>query len=928
MGSHEEERLLLEEGHVHVESGSDGLHTGDGSVDSKGNPVLKSKTGNWRACPYILVNLRSWPEVSQASEDLQLNSIAAKLEYILAWHARLETRLSEHERRAAATLPPLRLEPDPPDETSLYAAARPQFQFTCYQPTPSPNTDQLPPPYTYTDSYALLQSLYAEQLNPPPPYVPLRQAYSYHEHPCWPVPVVVPQEPYTYSDLFAPLQNSYARYHSWQYNYQPTNFTSQPPLQRSEYPLQPPQPQQSSYSHNCSAPAPPPPVVVLNATLTTSHEKVEDLSKSLEEALAKQAEESDDLMDCERDYNMLPIVVELSAHNCKGDVRQAVEPRSQTNELPIKYQGGANRSEHICITDVAINTAVGVDVSDEIEQSEGSQDEAREMLRDNKVLPRSALQVLPRNRMIGGQRLLDRWSWAGLLESSRHHYGHLIYGRKSHGALAHDKPSNGVHGPSGTATARKPTAKPNCRDAGTPTCQGAANPSQVHECDRVDIHYKRKLIDATIFNPTFERGDPIDIKLGSGQVIKRWLLVLGMCLGTCYLTPLIGAILADAYWGGNVHFDSIPYFKPPECVDSVCPSASDAQYAIFFFGLYLIALGTGGIKPCVSSFGADQLDDTDPVESVRKISFFSGTNLYRFQRPGGSPITRMCQVLVASFRKWNLDVPDDSSLLYELPDKSSAIEGSRKLLHTNELKCLDKAAVISDAESNHGDYSNAWNLCTQGMVMDTSIGSFLIPAASLSTFDVISVIFWVPMYDKVLVPLAKMFTGQDRGFTELQRMVVGLFLSILCMSAAAIVEVFRLSYVVDTAVAAPMSIFWQIPQYLLLGAAEVFTFIGQLEFFYDQSPDAMRSLCTALSLLTNALGNYLSSFILTVVTSLTTQGGQPGWTPNNLNVGHLDYLLLASRSSQLLQSGGIRLVCHNVQIQESIMKFNLCILSL
>ncbi|XP_057777726.1 protein NRT1/ PTR FAMILY 8.3-like [Salvia miltiorrhiza] len=467
--------------------------------------------------------------------------------------------------------------------------------------------------------------------------------------------------------------------------------------------------------------------------------------------------------------------------------------------------------------------------------------------------------------------------------------------------------------------------------------------------------------------------------------------------GTCYLTPLIGAVLADAYWGrywtiaafSTLYFigmctltasATVPYFKPPECVDSVCPSASAAQYAIFFVGLYLTALGTGGIKPCVSSFGADQFDDTDHVESVKKgsffnwfyfsinigalissslivwiqdnagwglgfgipalfmgfaiASFFSGTNLYRFQRPGGSPVTRMCQVLVASFRKWNLAVPDDSSLLYELPDKNSAIEGSRKLLHTDELKCLDKAAVISDAESKHEDYSNAWNLCTvtqveelkilirmfpiwatgivfaavyaqmstmfveQGMVMDTTIGSFSIPAASLSTFDVISVIFWVPMYDRVLVPVAKMVTGQDRGFTELQRMGVGLFLSILCMSAAAIVEIVRLSYVVDTAVVAPMSIFWQIPQYFLLGAAEVFTFIGQLEFFYDQSPDAMRSLCTALSLLTTALGNYLSSFILTVVTSLTTQGGQPGWIPDNLNIGHLDYFfwLLAALS--------------------------------
>ncbi|KAL2233219.1 UNVERIFIED_CONTAM: Protein NRT1/ PTR FAMILY 8.3, partial [Sesamum indicum] len=472
--------------------------------------------------------------------------------------------------------------------------------------------------------------------------------------------------------------------------------------------------------------------------------------------------------------------------------------------------------------------------------------------------------------------------------------------------------------------------------------------------------------------------------------------------GTCYLTPLIGAVLADAYWGrywtiaafSTIYFigmctltlsATVPSFKPPECVDSICPSATPAQYAIFFFGLYLIALGTGGIKPCVSSFGADQFDDTDSAERVKKgsffnwfyfsinigalvssslivwiqdnagwglgfgipalfmgiaiASFFSGTPLYRFQRPGGSPVTRMCQVVVASCRKWNLAVPSDSSLLYETPDKHSAIEGSRKLLHTDELKCLDKAATIADAEAKRGDYSDPWKLCTvtqveelkilirmfpiwatgivfsavyaqmstmfveQGMVMDTSIGSFTIPAASLSTFDVISVIFWVPVYDKVLVPIARKLTGKERGFSELQRMGIGLFISVLCMSAAAVVETRRLAIakelgVVDDPVAVPLSIFWQIPQYFLLGAAEVFTFIGQLEFFYDQSPDAMRSLCSALSLLTTSLGNYLSSFILTVVTSLTTQGGQIGWIPDNLNEGHLDYFfwLLAGLS--------------------------------
>ncbi|KAI0498947.1 hypothetical protein KFK09_019845 [Dendrobium nobile] len=462
--------------------------------------------------------------------------------------------------------------------------------------------------------------------------------------------------------------------------------------------------------------------------------------------------------------------------------------------------------------------------------------------------------------------------------------------------------------------------------------------------------------------------------------------------GTCYLAPLIGAVLADAYWGrywtiavfSTIYFigmatltlsASVPQFKPPACVDSECPEATAIQYAVFFLGLYLIALGTGGIKPCVSSFGADQFDDSDSRERVRKGSFFnwfyfsinigalisssflvwvqdncgwglgfgiptlfmglaigsffSGTYLYRFQKPGGSPLTRVCQVVIASIRKWNVKVPLDSSLLYELPDKSSAIEGSRKLEHSDELKFLDKAATLSDFDTKTEGSSNPWTLCTvtqveelkilvrmfpiwatgivfsavyaqmstmfveQGMVLDTTIGSFTIPPASLSTFDVISVIVWVPVYDSILVPIVRRITGKERGFSELQRMGIGLFISILAMTAAAFVEIRRLDIakaegLVHVKAAVPMSILWQIPQYFLVGAAEIFTFIGQLEFFYDQSPDAMRSLCSALSLMTTALGNYLSSFILTIVTSVTTRGGKPGWIPDNLNEGHLD----------------------------------------
>ena len=40
-----------------------------------------------------------------------------------------------------------------------------------------------------------------------------------------------------------------------------------------------------------------------------------------------------------------------------------------------------------------------------------------------------------------------------------------------------------------------------------------------------------------------------------------------------------------------------------------------------YLGLYLVALGNGGIKPCVCALGADQFDAADPVERVTKGSF-------------------------------------------------------------------------------------------------------------------------------------------------------------------------------------------------------------------------------------------------------------------------------------------------------------------
>ncbi|RID78358.1 hypothetical protein BRARA_A01198 [Brassica rapa] len=419
--------------------------------------------------------------------------------------------------------------------------------------------------------------------------------------------------------------------------------------------------------------------------------------------------------------------------------------------------------------------------------------------------------------------------------------------------------------------------------------------------------------------------------------------------GTVYIFSLLGAFLSDSYWGryktcaifqgsfvvGLVMLSfstAALLLEPSGCgvEESPCKPHSTFKTVIFYLSVYLIALG----------YFEDQGDwplgfwASTGSAFAGLVLFLTGTPKYRHFTPRESPWSRFCQVLVAATRKAKIDANYEDMNLY---DSETQRTGDKKILHTSGFRFLDRAAIVTpddDAEKvESGSTYNPWRLCSvtqveevkcvfrlipiwlctilysvvftqmaslfveQGAAMKTNIKDFKIPASSMSSFDILSVAFFIFAYRRFLDPLFARLnkTEPNKGLTELQRMGIGLVIAVMAMISAGIVEIYRLKHKGTASNSSSLSIFWQVPQYMMIGASEVFMYVGQLEFFNSQAPTGLKSFASALCMASISLGNYVSSLLVSIVMSISTRDDLPGWIPGNLNKGHLDrfYFLLA-----------------------------------
>ncbi|XP_021747687.1 protein NRT1/ PTR FAMILY 2.12-like [Chenopodium quinoa] len=309
------------------------------------------------------------------------------------------------------------------------------------------------------------------------------------------------------------------------------------------------------------------------------------------------------------------------------------------------------------------------------------------------------------------------------------------------------------------------------------------------------------------------------------------------------------------------------------------------------------------------------------------LLFFFGMKLFVYVKPQGSIFSSIFRVFVATYKKRHLELPHSVKKgVYYDPPPSGVLESVLPLSH--QFSFLNKAAIIQEGEINKDTHTKTptskWTLCSvqeveevkcvirvlpiwasgiicftsaaqqstfavsQAMIMNRSIGpKFQIPPGSIGIISMLAIGVWVPIYDRFIVPSLRKVTKHENGITLLQRMGIGLVFSVMSMIVAGLVEQKRRNAANDHH--QMLSIGWLAPQLVMLGLAEGFNFIAQIEFYNKQFPENLRSIATSMFFCTIAGANYLSSALVSIVHKFTGRHGKPDWLTNDINQGRVDY---------------------------------------
>ncbi|MGE4232810.1 MAG: MFS transporter [Bacteriovoracia bacterium] len=322
----------------------------------------------------------------------------------------------------------------------------------------------------------------------------------------------------------------------------------------------------------------------------------------------------------------------------------------------------------------------------------------------------------------------------------------------------------------------------------------------------------------------------------------------------CYLLSLLGAYLSDQLMG---RYKTILFLSLFYCLGHGALAVWDNRMGLYL-GLVLISLGAGGVKPCVSSFVADQFTDKQSglIQKVYDIFYFSinfGSVFSSLLIPvllvkyGPSVAFAIPGILMgaAVFVFW-LGRKD-----YRHVPPSREIKEKRNWKQTFKIlwPIMKVFGAVSFFWSLWFQTHASWVL--QAEKMQRNYFGVEIQSSQMPSLNPIFVMLLIPLTSLVIYPWL-----ERRGFrmNALRRMVWGMY-----FAAAAFVTVTLIQLPLDQGV--QISVFWQVIPSVIMALSEVMVSISGLEFAYTQAPQSMKSMVMSLWFLTLFFGNLFTAII-------------------------------------------------------------------
>jgi proton-dependent oligopeptide transporter, POT family len=362
-----------------------------------------------------------------------------------------------------------------------------------------------------------------------------------------------------------------------------------------------------------------------------------------------------------------------------------------------------------------------------------------------------------------------------------------------------------------------------------------------------------------------------------------------------YLTPLVGGWIADRLWG---RYRTILWVSLGYVVGHAVLAIWETPAGLLA-GLALIALGAGGIKPCVSAFVGDQFRPEQKtlfdriygwfywsvnlgsasanalipwllvrhgprvafavpgvLMAISLLVFLAGRRHYVRAPPAGPDPHGFVRVIGTALRRLGTGRAGETGLEgARVAHPPEAISGARAV-----LRLVGVFAAVTLFWALFDQKASSWVI--QARAMDLVVAGVTLSPAQLQALNPFMIMALIPFFTWGLFPFL-----ERRGvrLAPLRKMTAGMFLAVLSFVAAALVQTLLDGALAGGAAAARPSVLWQVPQYVLLTVAEVLIAVTGLELSYTEAPRAMRSTIMSIWFLTIALGNLLTAVVTKVV---------------------------------------------------------------